>query len=65
MTKVQAALLQAKWKQRLNPEPCNHLAQELGESDDGYLTGTYHCVDCGESFRRSYPWNRPAEGLPT
>lgn len=22
---------------------------ELESSDDGYLTGTYHCLDCGES----------------
>jgi hypothetical protein len=50
MKKEQAEALQAKWQQRADPTPCAHLSQELAESDNSYLTGTYHCVDCGESF---------------
>ena len=48
MTKTQASELQAKWKQRIDPAPCEHPNQELEASEGGYLTGHYHCTDCGE-----------------
>lgn len=49
MTKAQADEVRVKWKQRVHPLPCEHLNQELESGDAGYLTGTYHCLDCGES----------------
>jgi hypothetical protein len=49
MTRSQAAELRAKWKERVDPTTCEHLNQKLESSDDGYLTGNYHCIACGES----------------
>ena len=49
MTSAQAAALQAKWKERVDPLPCDHLNQELESRDGVYLTGKYHCIACGES----------------
>jgi hypothetical protein len=48
MTKAQAAKLQLKWKLRDPSLSCAHLHQELGQNEHGYLTGTYHCLTCGE-----------------
>lgn len=48
MTNSQAAKLQAKWKEQVDPPACMHPSQEL-ESAGGYLTGSYHCSTCGES----------------
>ena len=51
MTKAQAAQLEAKWKEQGDPLPlCEHPNQELEASEGGYVTGNYHCTDCGESF---------------
>ena len=49
MTKAQATILQAKWREQkdLLP-PCEHRNQEMEHSESGYLTGNYHCTDCGE-----------------
>ena len=58
MTKAQAATLQAKWNQQGNPPPpCEHPIQELAHlarSDDDYITGTYHCRECGEEIVHTY-----------
>jgi hypothetical protein len=48
MTATQAAELRVKWKQRVKPSPCEHLNLELERSDNGYLTGNYTCIVCGE-----------------
>ena len=48
VTKARAAELQAKWKLRADSAPCLHPSQELGHSEDGYLTAIRHCVNCGE-----------------
>jgi hypothetical protein len=48
MPKEQAAAVRAKWKQRVDSIPCTHLNQELEHSDNGYVTGNYHCMVCGE-----------------
>ena len=46
MTKVQAAYLQATWNQLGSPL-CKHLKIDLERSEDGYMTGSYRCTDCG------------------
>jgi len=48
MTVTQAAELRVKWKMRINTPPCEHLNLELERSDNGYLTGKYNCIVCGE-----------------
>jgi hypothetical protein len=50
MTMAQAEELQIQWRQLGNSQSCPHSSRELGYSDDGYLTGVLHCVDCGEVF---------------
>ena len=50
MTNAQAAKLQLKWKLRFPPVSCPHLNKELGRSEKGDLTGTSHCIICGEAF---------------
>jgi ferredoxin len=52
MTKAQAAELRTIWEQRGDPQPCDHPNQELENSEDGYLTGAYHCLTCGECIKR-------------
>lgn len=58
MTKAQATDLRMKWTQQEKPPPfCAHLIQELAElvrSHDGYVTGTYHCRECGEEIVHNY-----------
>ena len=58
MTKAQAINLQVQWKQQGEPLPrCAHPIQELAEiirSDDGYVTGTYHCRECGDEIVHHY-----------
>ncbi len=55
MTKAQAAEIRAKWKQREYPlSPCQHQTQELAPSDEGYVTTTYFCLECGEVIERPY-----------
>lgn len=49
-TKVDAAALQKLWKLRFDPIVCRHMRLEL-ETDVGvYLTGHYHCVECGQAM---------------
>jgi hypothetical protein len=49
MTKAQANKLQAKWREQGDPLPlCEHRNQEMEHNEGGYLTGNYHCTDCGE-----------------
>ncbi len=48
MTRTQAAALRVTWAERADL-PCQHLHLELEHTDDGYLTGNYHCTACGES----------------
>ena len=48
MTKAQAAALRMKWAEG-EDLPCKHLNLELEHTEDGYLTGHYHCTTCGES----------------
>ena len=48
MTKDQATALQLRWKQRAYPIPCDHLTLELERNGEGYETGKYICVLCGE-----------------
>ena len=55
MTKDEAAALRAKRKQRGDPPPpCMHRLQQLAPSDEGYVTTTYYCLDCGEVIERPY-----------
>jgi hypothetical protein len=49
MTNAQAAKLQLKWKLRFPVVACAHLHQE-GQKEQGALTGTSHCLTCGEEF---------------
>lgn len=48
MTKAEAAIVRVKWKQQADLPTCEHSNQELEASERGYLTGNYHCNDCGE-----------------
>jgi hypothetical protein len=47
MTKAQAAALRGTWADGVEV-PCLHLHLELEHSNDGYVTGHYHCTACGE-----------------
>jgi hypothetical protein len=47
MTIIQAAELRVKWKERVDPPPCEHLNLELEWSGSG-STGNYNCIVCGE-----------------
>jgi hypothetical protein len=49
VTTAQAAELRVKWNLRVDPEECEHLNLELEWSDNGYMTGNYNCILCGES----------------
>ena len=55
---VYATALQAKWEQRRDPSPgCDHLSlvsSLVVLSQDGYVTSTYHCRECGEEIVRTY-----------
>ncbi|HEY6262399.1 MAG TPA: hypothetical protein VIW47_12450 [Nitrospiraceae bacterium] len=48
MTKSQAAQLQAQWEARGGKPLCEHPNQKMEDSEGGYLTGNFHCTDCGE-----------------
>jgi hypothetical protein len=48
MTESQAKALRDKRKQQGDAVPCEHPYLELEKSEKGYLTGHYHCTDCGE-----------------
>ena len=49
MTKAQAAELQAMWKQQDPPRLCAHIKSDM-ERNDGYVTGSYYCLTCGEAI---------------
>jgi hypothetical protein len=49
MTKARSAALRKKWKERVDPRPCDHINLKLEQRDDGSFTGTYYCLVCGES----------------
>jgi hypothetical protein len=51
MTKTQAAELRAKTTTSAFP-PCEHPNLGLESSDDGYLTGDYHCIDSSETIAK-------------
>jgi hypothetical protein len=48
MTNAQAAGLRVRWKQRVDPLPCEHLNLELEWSGSGPPSGNYTCIVCGE-----------------
>lgn len=50
MTKTEAKALRDKWKLRVDPLACKHPILELESHEGVYLTGTYHCLYCGESI---------------
>lgn len=49
MTITEAESLRVKWKRQVNPPLCEHPKPQFEASEDGYLTDTYYCTDCGES----------------
>lgn len=53
MTRAQAAALQAKWEQLVDPPRCEHLQQEMENSENRYVTGNYYCLLCGEPVSHS------------
>lgn len=52
MTKAEAAAIQAKWQEQVDPPVCEHPNQELEANETGYLTGNYYCTDCGQPIAR-------------
>ena len=54
MTINQGVDLQVKWKQRADRTACKHPRQELEWDEQGYLTGDYVCILCGESVAQRY-----------
>jgi hypothetical protein len=50
MTVAEAEELQIQWGQLGATPPCTHASHELGQTENGYLTGILHCVDCGKAF---------------
>jgi hypothetical protein len=61
MTKDQAAELQVKWKQQDPPRLCEHQKIDLERNEDGYVTGRYYCLTCGEAIGRAAPVDRKIE----
>jgi hypothetical protein len=52
MTRNEVEALRAKWKQRVDPPPCEHLSLEMELDDLGHSTGNIACFTCGESVAR-------------
>jgi hypothetical protein len=52
MTKIQAAVLSARWNQQIDPLLCAHLNVELEHSASAYAASTYHCLACGDAMAR-------------
>ena len=52
MTWAQACALPKTTRQDVESLPCEHQHLKLEESDDGYLTGDYHCLACGNAMPR-------------
>jgi hypothetical protein len=51
MTKAQAVDLQATWNHAGSPL-CEHLKVDFERTENGYLTGNYFCIACGQSVPR-------------
>ena len=45
---VQAAYLQAIWIELGSPL-CEHRRIDLERNEDGYMTGNYRCLACGDA----------------
>ena len=54
MTINQGVDLQVKWRQRADRTVCKHPRMELEWDEQGYLTGDYVCILCGESVAQRY-----------
>jgi hypothetical protein len=54
MTINQGVDLQVKWKQRADRTACKHPRLELEWDEQGYLTGDYVCILCGESVAQRH-----------
>lgn len=52
MNTTQAAELRVKWKERRELAMCEHLNLELEWTDNGFRTGFYDCIVCGEHVVR-------------
>ena len=61
MTMTQAAELRVRWKQRVDPSPCEHLNLELEFSGIG-SSGNYTCIVCGEQIVHHH---QPSVSRPT
>ena len=59
MTRKEVEALRAKWKQRVDPPPCDHLSLKLELNNLGHSTGHIACFTCGESVARG-PSSREA-----
>jgi len=51
MRKAQAVDLQATWNHAGSPL-CEHLKVDFERTENGYLTGNYFCIACGQSVPR-------------
>jgi hypothetical protein len=52
MTKIQAAVLWARWNQQLDPPLCAHLHVEVEHNASAYVASIYHCLACGSAMAR-------------
>jgi hypothetical protein len=52
MTKAEADALQVKWTQQGDPPLCEYLKIDLERIEDGYMTGTYRYLTCGDAMVR-------------
>jgi hypothetical protein len=52
MTQKEIAERREAWKKSGDP-PCIHPRLELFTTEQGYLTGDYHCLDCGVPVQRT------------
>jgi len=48
LTKVQARDLQETWIELGSPL-CDHRKIDLERNEDGYMTGNYRCLACGDA----------------
>ena len=54
MTKIQAAVLWAKWNQQSQPPRCEGPNIEMEYSGTDYMSSTYHCLASGESVAHTH-----------
>jgi hypothetical protein len=52
MTKIQAAVLYARWNRQIDPPLCAHPHVELEHIASAYAASTYHCLACGSAMAR-------------